>query len=723
MSINVDNEPGDLSEDIFSLRQKVGELAAERRKRKEYTSRLQNKLHVLNEELVFRKEQIPLLKEKLEQERKKKANVETEQLSQQQIEAYKVKGHLEEILNKRLPKQATSLNAHSNLIVCKPADVASENALNVDTVLVTFVPEGQSNQYQLTIRVDKHCKIHQLLSDSCRYWGVSEAEFVLVTLAGSKVADCSLVQDCFLHGEVSHLFLKLKDVRNTSITEAERREIFPKSTAAEKQFGVKSTVADYRKLGEEFPGLFHILKQQERAPVAHVSHIKLRDILLYILFLVLTCVLFVRNLPPGDGYWLVFGIRRNTVGSSAIDEISDFQRANATEMTFNDINSVADVWDWHRDYLQNLFENTSPLRSSNIPIGFMRIRQQKVKEEKCNYDRLAQFTECYPTFVTSSTEQTDFLAGINVLPQGCDDRCENPNEWRSHSYNQQKHKIGQFYGRLQSFGASGYSLDIPIVATNFDKVTWQTYINMVEQSGWVSKDTRLISVEFALYNPANDRWLSCLYTFEVSSAGVVVGRWYIRPFTVNIMETAGEIVNMILEALRFLCIIYISVVITRTSMIKYREDGRAGWYHFISMEGICDILLTTVYLTNFIIRMAFFVTKSSTTAAEESIKQFISWNLTSFLYELIQVFETLLLLLITIRIWTFFRINRRIYVLWRAIGAAVIKFCLYMVIFLPVFFGFAVMAHVIWGPYLETFETLGLAILSLIMFLYGFEFV
>merc|ERR1719428_156960 len=83
------------------------------------------------------------------------------------------------------------------------------------------------------------------------------------------------------------------------------------------------------------------------------------------------------------------------------------------------------------------------------------------------------------------------------------------------------------------------------------------------------------------------------------------------------------------------------------------------------------------------------------------------------------IVEALLFMAVMVRSLSMVRLNRRIYLLWHAIGDALKAYMYFCMLFIPVFMGFAFFAHNIWGQHVDGFDTLSQTFMSLMVFLKG----
>ena len=105
----------------------------------------------------------------------------------------------------------------TELMVEKPMEEQTKEQSYIDTVLVTRIVPNTDFKYQLSYRVDRRTTCKKLREDACRYWGLSEVEWILRTIENSKVHDDLTIQNCFRPPELVNLLLTVKTPLNTSL--------------------------------------------------------------------------------------------------------------------------------------------------------------------------------------------------------------------------------------------------------------------------------------------------------------------------------------------------------------------------------------------------------------------------------------------------------------------------------------------------------------------------
>jgi hypothetical protein len=191
-----------------------------------------------------------------------------------------------------------------------------------------------------------------------------------------------------------------------------------------------------------------------------------------------------------------------------------------TQPDFMDIGSDGDFWPWLTGPLADAVFPTNGgstnefyLYGENRVFGAVRIRQIRTKSHKCNLPgvlEMLSFSDvCYPSWDSSSqgskSISTDLdLSAFNLENDGM--------EWKSGVDLGYHHKFtirGQT--ALHDWDGSGFAIDIP----TGDPTTARDILDAIENSDWISRETRAIFVETNFYNPNLDTFVFGMMIVEI----------------------------------------------------------------------------------------------------------------------------------------------------------------------------------------------------------------
>eukprot|EP00443_Scrippsiella_acuminata_P015314 CAMPEP_0115195544 /NCGR_PEP_ID=MMETSP0270-20121206/14633_1 /TAXON_ID=71861 /ORGANISM="Scrippsiella trochoidea, Strain CCMP3099" /LENGTH=831 /DNA_ID=CAMNT_0002608865 /DNA_START=40 /DNA_END=2531 /DNA_ORIENTATION=+ len=708
-----------------------------------YQQNLQRKMQKLKVDLDSRTEEVEGLQRTLQLAQRK---YEDESRSLQKEHEFKAKAQEDRIRDYL-----------SEVLYTKPSS-SKKVEYELETVMVSFV-RSDNFRYNLAFRVDGRTAVTELCNSACRYWGVSPEEYVLKTMASNKCQDEILVKQCFKQGEIAQLRLEKKRLDPTSTpTDDELKAIQPKVPHKKKQqqqndvqydaAGVNAIQKQHDNYNSELRrmgGAYFLLRTKNTKPSEHASKIKLRDIIIWTALVVLTFYGYWLRRPTGYDYWLLKGFEDEIVRSQA-----------ATNMTSGDValgvyevHTTDDLWNWLKYSLPNIVfpQNTTfNLKTHNMLLGYVAIRAQNVKKPLSPTSNCQQNAElvgqlegkgamCYPEGLNAETQETrDFSAlqsywqnriasqsGVEVAS-----RLRGPTppwRWQSAEYNEDHHAISTLQGYYTRYDASGYMAEYSLgVSGMVDAYREDMYY--FRNYGWISPLTRSVIVSFSAYNFAYDKWVSCDIIFSKAPSGAIEPLVELHAFRPKIAETKEELTETYIDYARLVIIFYIGIFVGMAERHHKIKNHKAGcWYH-VSTNGICDIGCVACMLCVVIWRNVKF-SQSSTkeimqrvadTSGDKGYYSF-SGQATDFV-QILRV-EGLMMVFLSFRMVNFFRLNRTVYLIWHTLGMALKSFLFVIALFVPTFVGFTLVAHTIYGPYLDNYATVTKTVLQFYRLLEG----
>eukprot|EP00746_Dinoflagellata_sp_MGD_P090950 gnl/MRDRNA2_/MRDRNA2_35967_c0_seq1.p1 gnl/MRDRNA2_/MRDRNA2_35967_c0~~gnl/MRDRNA2_/MRDRNA2_35967_c0_seq1.p1 ORF type:complete len:977 (+),score=158.88 gnl/MRDRNA2_/MRDRNA2_35967_c0_seq1:101-3031(+) len=370
-----DNEKG-LDDDPDSIdtreqgKAKILSLLRERQRKLDYMRRLEKKLRALDADLAEMREAVEMKQRTLEIERNKPKQEADSRKREKESKVHNQKERVRDLLGDVLyskPKQK--------------AETAKE--FDLDTVLVSFIRPGEQFRYNLAYRVDSETQIRQLCGDVCKYWGVSDEEYILKTMSNNKCQNDIKVKDCFKQGEIAQLLLIRKNTKNMIVSESERKAIQPKGGGRKKKAGGGKIDLDrVDAIGlrgnfdgelKKMSGIYMLLKLRDLKPSEHANKIKLRDIILFTTLAILTMVSYVSRRPPTQEFLLVEGVKAEMLPPRMDPD------TGLSAPAFSQVTTIDHVWQWLTTTMPlGLYANASVLRKYNSLVGFVQIRQQSV---------------------------------------------------------------------------------------------------------------------------------------------------------------------------------------------------------------------------------------------------------------------------------------------------------------------------------------------------------
>jgi len=719
--------PDNLSLEEAKLR--IIELVQEKDRKQDYQNRLEKKLQKLEGDLSRKRDDVESMQRTLVQLRDKDASGLE---SRRREHAIKTRAQEERIRDDL-----------STVLFTKPQSAKGQPAVfDLQTVIVTYVKPNDGIRYNLPFRVDSETTLKNLIDDACKYWDVSEHDYILKTMGNSKCQNEILVRDCFKQGEIAQLRLERKKKDNTEISEAERKAIQPKGKKGAARVG--KTESRYSELGvdnviqssnkyfknlNQMGGTYFLLKVRDHRPSEHAGKIKLRDVIAYLLLVAVTITMYVTLRIGSESYWYTKSIEDMFMVSTPKPDPAPSEAQFVP--AFSNVSTHQDIWDWIEITLPEVIwpRNLNwSFDEFNTRPGYLSIRVKKVRtpnpaHQYCeNLEALVNMlpeAACYPFLLDSDTEdRTDNEALMRVWEWAKNasalsdkirgPRIINPGQWRDADYNYDFKDITSTWGNYQTYDGAGYSINYKVdysTGQNASMDQRQFYHDDMVQCkrlDWIPvKTTRAVIIDVLVYNSQYDLWLVVQLLFEMPPSGKVNALMHMVPFKPNICETNTELIRTFyLDGLRVVIALYILVIVGGAEIHHKIKNRRAGMLYYCSLNGVCDVLIVACIIALCVIRRAYLCGKSTEehlTLLDTSGYGFISYGSTALWYTTLLRLEGALFALTMVRMLSLLRLNRHVYVMWHIMSHALRNFLFVLCMFIPTMWGFVVAAHILWG--------------------------
>mmetsp|Transcript_36409 Transcript_36409/g.79641 ORF Transcript_36409/g.79641 Transcript_36409/m.79641 type:complete len:880 (-) Transcript_36409:183-2822(-) len=655
----------------------------------------------------------------------------------------------------------------TELMIEKPEAEQAREATNIDTVLVTWTMPNSDNHYNLSYRIDRYTTSRKLREDACLYWNLSEVEYILKTLDNSKVHDELTIQNSFRKEEDAHLILQQKTPKNTVVFEKEQTAIWPKAGKHFKRVAQKSNATMEDKSGasaqgefhelmqQAVPGLYAFMTQRDRNVTGHLATIKLRHICLYLLLLIFSMGSFFCIRPPSAEYYARYGVYSSMTKSRLDSE------TGIVVPDFTQIQSVEEMWRWLTYTVSSeLLTNTSSLRSYNYAMGQLEVRMQQVRAPShafCETNpSLPQDILCFAQRYDSTTaERGDIVplqlgwldcTNVSVCEVGVNNSINSTNgslvtgnislarvgagrldsqPWRFRTEEQQEASgMGTESAHYQSYDSSGYAvnynLQYPLLNETYQ--AFRSDMQFLRMMNWVTRQTRMISVHFTLFNGNHDYWISNLYRLEFPANGIVKPSSDVDLF--RPLEFAGSGRDIFtLDICRLAIVLYIATFLVYSEITNVRAAGQNARQYLLGPSGLADFGIVAIFVYIIIVRVILFGQfYGSKDRRVDVVAGKFSLTADSYLYKQHTMLEPVLLALTMFRLLSFLRINRHIFIIWTTVKDALRSYIMFFMLFVPILVGFVCLANAAWGFEREEYSSFSASLTSTLLDLYGMSF-
>jgi len=200
----------------------------------------------------------------------------------------------------------------------------------------------------------------------------------------------------------------------------------------------------------------------------------------------------------------------------------------------------------------------------------------------------------------------------------------------------------------------------------------------------------------------------------------------IQSYTPTYSETKKELTEMYTQFARAAICLYIIFIVSTMEIHHKIKNRKAGALYLLTLNGIVDLGIVVAVLTSCAWRQVVFARNTGKALLETNDDQIVSppngfYSTAKYgsLCEGLFIIDGLSFLLIMFRMISFFRLSLRVYILWQALGLAFFQHVFFNMMFAPITFGFAVLAHKVWGTLLPGFETISGTFLQLYLLIRG----
>ncbi|XP_076327239.1 polycystin-2-like protein 1 isoform X1 [Tachypleus tridentatus] len=298
----------------------------------------------------------------------------------------------------------------------------------------------------------------------------------------------------------------------------------------------------------------------------------LRELLIYIIFIVIFCILTFGMMSPVMYYQTKviselflespFTDNRNNVKGST--QLVDFWR-------FVDYVMLDSLY-WETWYNNNPtdMEDRNILYENRL-LGPPRIRQLRVRNDSCNVhdDFKKAISQCYAVYSSHIEDKTPF--GLM-----------NGTAW---TYTKEKEMNGSsHWGLIATYSGAGSYIDL---GTNKSQAL--TVMNELRENLWITRATRAVFLDFTTYNANLNLFCVAKIVFEFPASGGMIPSWSFR--TVKLLRYVTTFDYVILACEGVFCLFIIYYIIEEAIEIKHNKCK-----YFKSFWNILDILVILISL-------------------------------------------------------------------------------------------------------------------------------
>lgn len=240
----------------------------------------------------------------------------------------------------------------------------------------------------------------------------------------------------------------------------------------------------------------------------------LRELVVYIIFLVILCILTFGMTSPTMYYYTKvlsdlfldapYPDTKNTFRGST--QVMDFWRF--TENVLLD-GLYWEYW-YDRDQTATQADNRNILYENRM-LGVARLRQIRVRNDSCtvpeNFQRAIR--QCYDVYSTNAEDKSNF--GVNV----------NGTAWTY--FSEEELQGGSHWGMIATYSGAGSYQDLGV-----NRSVSRDILATLRENLWIQRGTRAIFIDFTVYNANINLFCVIKLLFEFPATGGIIPSWSFR---------------------------------------------------------------------------------------------------------------------------------------------------------------------------------------------------
>mmetsp|Transcript_27169 Transcript_27169/g.68982 ORF Transcript_27169/g.68982 Transcript_27169/m.68982 type:complete len:906 (+) Transcript_27169:66-2783(+) len=520
------------------------------------------------------------------------------------------------------------------------------------------------------------------------------------------------------------------------------------------------------------PGLREFMTRRDQNVVNHLDRIKLRNICLYGFLIGATLVSLGAMLPPDYGYVCRHGLY--TAMTQQTSHSVAFQHIRSEQAAWD--------WLRHTvgDQLMN---SSSQVRQTNHMPGWLHIRMQHVKpasHDQCP-ETVPSNVVCFAQDYNADTAGTEVLESLQeawvlrnekYVNQSLEAELDNetnaravlvvaPGElgeysavnYTTTSYpsttsiyapsdypfrgtavpwgyrsadadsGSQGDRVGVDSGLYQRYDASGYEIDYDLQYSNLQTMreVYRSDMDLMKKNNWLDSRTRAVHVSFTTYNGNYDLWVDSHFLIEMPGSGIIETSSHVMVFKPVIADYGLGHFQLIVDSCRLVVVLYILLFQIYWEWSYEKRVKNSSLPYILGPQGLADLALVGCFLAIYGLRFLTFglLAKDTVTFSRSLSSEYTSAGDEAQLYKYHMILEGVVLSLAIFRFFSFLRINRQVFVIWRTIVETLYCYRWLLLCLPPVFPGLVVLAHTIWRPFLPMYRTFWSSFGSILMLLIG----
>lgn len=470
--------------------------------------------------------------------------------------------------------------------------------------------------------------------------------------------------------------------------------------------------------------------------------INIRNLIVYIVFVVTTCIIAYGRVDVNNFYF------PKVVEGRFLDESWN---QDLPGYTFRDAGSLQDYWSWIESPLvdglyweqwyngDNVTKYKNYIMSSVKLLGLPRLRQIRVKRQKngsseCRVDKYfhenASLPACTPKFSSDVEdkgaegewkERKSQVDNVSIA-----DWSVNLTAFDYQSGNDltRGKKVVQWAGAFQSvtyridYPDGGYLQNLP---ANSDgaKAVFETLKN----ASWIDEGTAAVLIDFTVYNPNVNLFCQVQLMAEFPEFGGMSPSWSFTTVNLFRIETAHDFFILACEGIFILFTVYYII----EELIEISIHRFAYFKKFFNVIDVLIISLAIAWIVFFGLSTYYIygpereVTQliKDATGHDGAPKDFMSLDHIVTMLHYLQTLSAIILFFAWIKFFKFLSFSSTMNQLGETISRSMKDIMFFLIMFFLVFFAFAQFAFLLFGTKLDDFSDFGTCIFTQLRIILG----
>ncbi|KAA0190384.1 Polycystic kidney disease 2 1 (Predicted) [Fasciolopsis buskii] len=433
----------------------------------------------------------------------------------------------------------------------------------------------------------------------------------------------------------------------------------------------------------------------------------LRELIIYLTFLLL--LLLITLLMVNSMTYFYF----DSVYDLFVGDYTDPN--DGSTMKFNSISDLETVWKYLKGQLiQGLywdtwynqlnasFSETQFIGFDNKLLGVPRLRQLRANMADCKVPKkMMQLTSvCYPDYSYGTPSQEPIIPKQNLTP------VYTKNAWRFQTASETG--ATSYSAPINTYDGSGFIQDL-----SRDPVTSIAILDELFRGLWIDQGTRVLFVDFTIYNANINMFVIVKLIFEMSyTGGVFVGNEFQAAKLIRYVTSVDYFV-MVCEVLFILFVLYYIVE-------ECLEIKKNKWRYFLGAWNVLDIVVIACCL--FCIVLAAYCTATANSVISNLVNQLDShphFDVLSYWYGHFVRATAMCVFLAVLKVFKYVDFDRSLGQLTRTLSIACYDLIGFLVMFCIVYFAFAQLSYLAFGAATDGFQSFTQACYSLFRMMVG----